>query len=97
MTDAEYLDAPYLIFEDRDTDIQCRSIKLVITRKPHDCMVPGPECGHSIPAGTKVVCDSALVDGEFGRYYCCLPCIEREVRALEDEDDWEDDEESEAS
>lgn len=44
--------------------------KRVKTRKPHIC----DYCYSDISAGTEVVCESGLFDGQFFRRYCCDEC-----------------------
>ena len=61
---------------DRDVDIQCRKVRVVTTRKPHDCMAAyliGD--GHVIPIGDRAVKESAKVEGKFGSCYSCLKCL----------------------
>jgi hypothetical protein len=59
-----------------DATVECRSVKLVITRKPHLCAGCNHFKGKEHPAGTRMVMDRAKVDGDFGTAYTCLPCIE---------------------
>ena len=67
--------------DDRDVHIECRKVALVTTRKPHWCaasvLVPPAYKEHNIPAGQRAWKESAKVEGDFGTYYCCLPCLDR--------------------
>lgn len=73
-------DADYLRFDpfgdDRDVKIECRTVKMVTTKKPHKCADPNTGTLHDIPAGTRARYEHALVDGEWGSYYCCTTCID---------------------
>lgn len=62
--------------DDRDVDIRCRKIKLVITRKEQTCLSPWTGKPHRIPPGTRARYETAIVDGEWGRYYACTDCID---------------------
>jgi hypothetical protein len=69
----------YLDFDpfegDRDVDIRCQKIKIVKTKKEHQCYsVEGDS--HLIKPGSLVRFESALVDNEFKSYWLCLPCID---------------------
>jgi hypothetical protein len=79
-TDKEYLD--FNPFEgDRDVDIQGYKVRIVSTRKEHKCMagylqVNGGD-SHTIPARSRAWLETAIVDGEPGSCYCCLPCLDK--------------------
>jgi hypothetical protein len=60
---------------DRDVKIEGRTVKVVKTRKDHLCMTPTLR-PHNIPSGSNARVESAIVDGEFGRFYTCLECLE---------------------
>ena len=78
-----FSDEEYLRFDpfegDRDVDIRNHIVKMVTTRKPHTCAMPtGPmESQHTIPAGSRVRYESAIVDGEWGSYHVCTACMDR--------------------
>lgn len=55
-------------------DIRCHEIKIVKTRKEHKCFFADP---HDIPVGQLVRYEKALVDGEWGSVYVCLPCMDK--------------------
>ena len=79
----EYLtDAKILEFDPYadECDIQYQKVKIVKTRKPQTCVrTPHGNKEHIIPAGTRARYETAMVDGEWGRYYSCVDCI---VQAL---------------
>ncbi len=62
--------------EPSDATVECRSVKIVVTRKPHTCAACNHFKGVEHPAGTRMIVDHAKVDGEFGTCYTCLPCVE---------------------
>jgi hypothetical protein len=66
-------DCPY-----DETKIECRSVRIVKTRKEQTC-VPPPAVGkdvHAIPAGTEARCERALVEGSWSVCYTCLDCMD---------------------
>lgn len=73
--DRAYIETP--LFEDRDTDIRCRTVEFVVTRKTHRCAFGGViDRQHEIPVGTKTVRESAIVEGAWGNCHSCLSCID---------------------
>lgn len=61
-----------------DCQIHCQTVKIVKTRKEHQCLgVGGPESMHVMPPGTRARFDKALVEGQWGSYYVCAECIEK--------------------
>jgi hypothetical protein len=65
-----------LFSDDRDIKITLQTARLVITRAPHRCASPlGKE--HQIDKGTRARFEKALIDGEWGRYWTCLPGIDQ--------------------
>ena len=76
MTDAQYIDANYSLYGGPDeSDIRCRTIRVVAVRKEQKCMCPAGS-GHDIQIGQRAVADRALVDEEWGTCYTCLFCLE---------------------
>jgi hypothetical protein len=77
-----FSDTDFLRFDpfegDRDTDVKMRRVSIVKARRPHVCWLSlGPNAPlHHITPGSRARVESALVDGEWARYYVCLPCIE---------------------
>jgi hypothetical protein len=85
-TDLEY--ASFNPFsEDRDVNIECRTVQVVTTRKAHWCaastLVPPEYKEHNILAGSRAWKESAKVEGDFGTCYCCLPCLDALIRLNE--------------
>lgn len=76
MTDTQYTEANYSMYGCDETEIKCRTVKLVIAKKAHDCMCPACNLGHHIKPGERCVADKAIVDGSWGTCYTCLPCLE---------------------
>jgi hypothetical protein len=76
-TDADYL--RYDPFEgDRDVNVKCRTVKMVTTRRPQDCMDPEDGKLHPIEPGTRARFEKALIDGDFwGKYYVCVACMDK--------------------
>lgn len=78
----KYTDDQYKRFDpfegDRDVKIKCRTIAIVKVRKEHICY--DGMWSHEprmIKVGERARYETALVDGNWGRYYICLPCIDR--------------------
>ena len=75
--DEEYI--RYDPFEgDRDVDIKCRTVRVVKTRKPNQCIgIEGRDSIHDMPVGTRARYEHALVDGEWGQWYMCCECMDK--------------------
>lgn len=68
----------FMPFFGEDSELSCQTIKILKTRKPHACVGSNPE--HTIPTGSMARYEKALVDGDFfGRYYMCIPCLDKEM------------------
>lgn len=70
-----YLDETYLkytYFCDRDVNIRAHTEKMVKTRKPQVCSL----CSEEKPAGRKMYCERAVVDGQWCSSYVCTPCMD---------------------
>ena len=76
-TEEDYINCE--MFTDRDTDIRCRTVKIVKTRKDHPCHgCLGDGIELLIKKGETARFESALIDCEFwGAYYCCMPSLDR--------------------
>jgi len=81
----KYPDKVYIDFDPYmdDTPIRCQRVKLVETRKEHQCF--DPSCGkpHPILIGTRARRESALIDGKWEVYYTCFECIDRYIEQAE--------------
>jgi hypothetical protein len=74
-SDTEYLNTE--LFCDRDTDIRCLTRKIVLTSSAHRCAfadVLGRP--HQIEPRTRAIREKAIVEGQWGTNYSCLPCID---------------------
>ena len=60
---------------DRDVDIRMRKVKVVKTRKSHPCFLGD----HIIDIGIMARYEIALVDGEWGSFYDCCECMDKEM------------------
>lgn len=92
MTDEQYIDAADSMFGGPDeSEIRCQTVKVIKVRAAHRCMCPALEHGqqpHEVMPGERAVRDKALVDGEWGACYVCLPCLEswwKHIARVEDD------------
>lgn len=83
---ALFPDRTYILYDpcegDRDVDIRMQKVSMVTVRKPHPCHA-GLAFGatpHDIQPGERARRDSALVEGEWGCYYECIPCMDKWLR-----------------
>lgn len=68
---------------DRDgPEVRNRTVKVVVTRKPHWCAGNNAPEGHTIPAGTRARYESAVVDGRWCAYWYCTDCLDRWFEAI---------------
>lgn len=86
----QYSDEKYLRFDfwgPEDSDKQCMSQKLVVTRKEHTChgWSVGSN-GHVIPKGTKTYKESGKVEGQFGSCFVCLECFDKAIWEVESDE-----------
>lgn len=77
----KFAEADYLRFDpchDADAHITQRSVHIVKARKPHACyLATGPQGdGHTIAAGDTYRSERAMVNGAWGVYRVCIPCME---------------------
>lgn len=75
---ATYSDHDFIVndpFEGEESDIKCRTVKVVTVRKEQKCISPSLEKVHPIKPGERARMEKAIVDGEWGRYYVCLACM----------------------
>ena len=74
-----YLENDPFCGSDRDVNVRCHTAKIVTVRKSHPCVLAdliGNEF-HSINPGEKARRDKAIVEGEWGSYYTCIPCMDK--------------------
>ena len=89
-TDEQYLKCdPF--FGD-ESDLTCRTVKLVTARKPHTCYSLDGAQDHLIQPGQRYRHERALVDRSFwGDYRICLSCMDRHLsEAFGDDEDEEE-------
>lgn len=76
VTDKEkkkYIDCdPY---EADESEIIMRKVKVVKTRIEHPCFLGD----HIIEPGSMARYETAMVDGEFGRFYDCCKCLDKHI------------------
>jgi len=78
----KFSDDDYVRFDpfdgDRDVDVKCRRVKVVTVRRQHPCQIRGgiERKSHLIKPGERARYETALVDGQWGSYYVCLPCMD---------------------
>lgn len=90
LTDQQYLDALDSLFGGPDeTEIKCRTTKLIHTKKTQACQCPDSRHNqHLISVGSRAVVDRALVDGKWCSCYVCLPCLKSWHDHCDDGADW---------
>ena len=67
-----------------ECEVLYHKTKLVKTRRDHDCMlsfhlmhVYREIKPHKMKAGQMARVDTAMVEGEWGKYYSCISCLDR--------------------
>lgn len=58
-----------------DGEVRANSVKVIVTRRSHSCVSLTESNPHIIRAGSRVVCEKAVVDGDWFTWYTCVPCI----------------------
>jgi hypothetical protein len=77
-TDNEAIYLAVDLFQGDESELACRTVKMVTTRKDHQCSEQDHREAHIIPAGQRARHERALVDGDFwGSYYTCTACLDR--------------------
>lgn len=71
-------DQDYIAFDpyQDECNVRHKRVKIVTTRKAHDCYCCWRGRGHQMPIGTRARYETAQVEGQWSRYYTCLACIE---------------------
>jgi hypothetical protein len=81
MTELKYPEEDYVNhnpFFGEEGDMACRNAKLVKVRKEHGCLFGENGDRHKIQPGERARYETALVDGSYwGRYYICIPCMDK--------------------
>lgn len=81
-TEQDYLACEGML-DGRDEHIRSRTVKVVATRKPHECFSFDCRGLHAIPAGTRAIYEHAIVDGQWGSFYTSLECADSWLDFLE--------------
>lgn len=63
------------MYDERDGDVRQYAVKVVTTRVPHKCPGYFLEALHDVPAKSRMVMESAIVDGKWSRCYTCEFCV----------------------
>lgn len=71
------MDALDYLWGGGDEVIECRKITWVKIRYPQMCMTIIHKGDHKLPAGTRMVRETAKVEGQFGTCYTCEDCLRR--------------------
>lgn len=64
-------------FTGDESEIKCRTVKVRTARKARVCWGLSGKANHLIKPGDRYRFEKALVDGHWGEYYMCLPCMDR--------------------
>jgi hypothetical protein len=72
VTDQEIIAFDPFLDCDRDVDIRHRTVRIASVAKPHRCAIGD----HLIHPGDRARHETAIVDGKWGGFYCCIPCLE---------------------
>lgn len=81
-------DALIYLYAGGDETIECRRARWVVTRYPQKClsvMHPGWQestANMQMPAGSRMVRETAKVEGRFGSCYTCESCLAAASREL---------------
>lgn len=81
----DYSDQQYIQldpFDGDESDVRCREVRIVKTRKEQQCVTVGLVERHPIPAGSRARFESAIVEGEWSRSYLCLPCMDAWLKRI---------------
>lgn len=79
--DREYLEVDFLASDKDDGGLRNVIVKIVTTRKPHQCLVF--HRGHEIPVGARARFEKGIYEGKWGSWYGCLECIDQWLDYLE--------------
>jgi hypothetical protein len=87
-THEDYLNEDW--FDGEESDISCRTQKIVKVRKEHECwlsLCPG-NTPHKIAIGTEAYYEKALIDRSFwGKFYMCKDCMDKQLTEYYGEDE----------
>lgn len=79
---ALHTEAQYLRFDpftgDKDPlPVEFRRIRIVTTRKEHQCLPTWKTEGHTIPAGTRAWKETGKCDGRVASIFICMDCFRK--------------------
>lgn len=83
LTNSEQYALDYL-YSGGDEEIECRSMAWVITRYSQKCVSILHKGPMTQPAGTRMVRETAKVEGRFGSCYTCESCIKKSSEELKE-------------
>jgi hypothetical protein len=78
--DSEYLHDVNPLDGDMDGSVRCETVRLVKLRKERTCSYA--EDGHTIKPGEYSRCQKGIIDGQWGRFDICIPCLDKELDEL---------------
>lgn len=82
--DARYFNRDF--FLDRDVEIRVLTKRMVTTRKRQTCALGQLTRRHKyIKPGTRALYERAVVDGEIGACWCCVPCMDAQIAETDGE------------
>lgn len=87
-SDSDYLACDWFSSARGDDSARMVSTRIVTTKKEQHCAGNGQGESHTIPLGSRALCESALIDGSWGRYYLCTGRMDgwlNELNGMDDE------------
>ena len=75
-------DALDYLYGGGDEMIECHHAEWVVTRYSHPCLSVTHQGGMAMAAGTRMVRETAKVEGRFGSCYTCAACMTASAREL---------------
>lgn len=76
------MDALEYLYGGGDEQIECRSMRWVVTRCKQKCVSVLHKGPMTLPTGTRMIMERAKVEGRFGSCYTCESCIEKSKQEL---------------
>ncbi len=81
LTGAEQ-DALAYLYGGGDEIIECHKMRWVVTRVPQKCVSVMHKGKMTQPSGTRMVLETAKVEGQFGNCYTCEACVRASMAEL---------------
>lgn len=63
-------------FAGDESDVRCRSVRIRRARARHTCYGLAGDMDHTIEPGQRYRHERALVDGTWGEFRMCFPCLD---------------------